>query len=189
MSKKPCWLEIVLRFLMCRLKMILLVGLCCLLGIPGASSQEKAPTGVVSMAKIELAPVGRVEHQGGKIFLTVLPTYAAALDGIEGFSQIWVIYWFHDNDTPEKRRTLKVHPRRNPANPLTGVFATRSPVRPNLLGLQACRLVGREGNRLEVEGLDAWDGSPVLDIKPYMPQLDSFPQTTIPKWAEGKPSK
>ena len=45
----------------------------------------------------------------------------------------------------------------------------------------------REGNRLEVTGLDAWDGSPVLDIKPYLPQLDSFPQTTIPAWAQGKP--
>jgi tRNA (Thr-GGU) A37 N-methylase len=68
-----------------------------------------------------------------------------------------------------------------------GVFATRSPVRPNLLGLQACRLIRRESNRLEVEGLDAWEGSPVLDIKPYLPRLDSHPEAVVPKWAEGKP--
>ena len=139
------------------------------------------------MPKIGLDPVGRVEHRDGKIFVAMQPAYAEALNGIEGFSHIWVIYWFHGNDKPEKRHTLKVHPRGNPANPLTGVFATRSPARPNLLGLNACRLVRREGNRLEVEGLDAWDGSPVLDIKPYLPQLDSFPQTTFPKWADGKP--
>jgi tRNA (adenine37-N6)-methyltransferase len=150
---------------------------------PDAVSQQ----GPISMSKIELNPVGRVEHRDGKIFVVVLPAYTAALEGIEGFSQIWVIYWFHGNDNPEKRGTLEVHPRRNPANPLTGVFATRSPARPNLLGMQACRLVKREGTRLEVEGLDAWDGSPVLDIKPYLPQLDSHPQAAIPKWAEGRP--
>lgn len=136
---------------------------------------------------IALEPLGRVERRDGKIFVEIAPAYAEALDGIEDFSQIWLVYWFHGNDTPEKRRTLKVHPRGNPAIPLTGVFATRSPVRPNLLGLSSCRLVRRDGNRLEVEGLDAWDGSPVLDIKPYLPQLDAFPQASIPAWASGKP--
>ena len=138
------------------------------------------------MKTIGLDPVGRVERRDGKIFVEVQPASAEALDGIQSFSHIWVIYWFHGNDTPEKRRTLKVHPRGNPANPLTGVFATRSPARPNLLGLNACRLVRREGHRLEVEGLDAWDGSPVLDIKPYLHPLDSFPQATFPQWAAGK---
>ena len=169
------------------LKMMLLLGMGLLLGIPCALCQENPPKGAGGMPKIALDPIGRVERRNGKIFVTVQPEFAEALDGIEGFSQIWVIYWFHGNDTPEKRRTLKVHPRRDPANPLTGVFATRSPARPNLLGLQACRLVSREGNRLEVAGLDAWDGSPVLDIKPYLPPLDAYPQATMPKWAEGKP--
>jgi tRNA-Thr(GGU) m(6)t(6)A37 methyltransferase TsaA len=141
------------------------------------------------MKTIVLDLVGRVERRDGKIFVDLQPAFAEALDGIEAFSHIWVIYWFHGNDRPEKRRTLKVHPRGNPANPLTGVFATRSPARPNLLGLAACRLLRRQGHRLEVEGLDAWEGSPVLDIKPYLPRLDAFPQTTIPTWAEGKPSE
>jgi tRNA (adenine37-N6)-methyltransferase len=169
------------------LRIILLLGLCLLTGVSGALSQESAVPGTAKVSTMALNPIGRVERQNGKTFVAVDPAVAAALDGIEDFSRIWVIYWFHGNDTPEKRRTLKVHPRRNPANPLTGVFATRSPARPNLLGLAACRLVRREGQRLEVEGLDAWDGSPVLDIKPYLPQLDAHPQTTIPKWAEGKP--
>jgi tRNA (adenine37-N6)-methyltransferase len=166
--------------------MVLLPGVILVFGGQPAFGQEKSLTGAV-VPKIGIEPLGHVERRDGKIFVEVEPAYAAALDGIEGFSHIWVIYWFHGNDTPEKRRTLKVHPRRDPANPLTGVFATRSPARPNLVGLNACRLVRREGNRLEVEGLDAWDASPVLDIKPYLPQLDSFPETTIPKWAQGMP--
>ncbi len=145
--------------------------------------EQTSPT----MPKFSVDQIGRVERRAGKIYITVEPALAAGLEGIESFSHLWVIYWFHGNDTPEKRRTLKVHPRGNPANPLTGVFATRAPVRPNLLGMQVCRLVQRQGNRLEVIGLDAWDGSPVVDLKPYVPQIDAVPQAAIPPWAAGPP--
>ncbi len=168
------------------LPICLLLGLGLVLKVPHSDGQENPPTRVI-MPGIELEAVGRVEHREGKVMVEVLPTFAPALDGIESFSHIWVIYWFHGNDSPENRQILKVHPRRNPANPLTGVFATRSPMRRNLLGLQACRLIRRESNRLEVEGLDAWEGSPVLDIKPYLPRLDSHSEAVVPKWAEGKP--
>ncbi len=93
-----------------------------------------------------------------------------------------MLYWFHENDRPEERRTLKVHPRRDPANPLTGVFATRAPVRPNLIGLSACRILKVSGNLVEVADLDARDGSPVLDLKPYIPQNDSIPEALYPEW-------
>lgn len=163
------------------------LGVSLLLEPNEACCQEKSPALGGSMANIQMAPVGRVERRDKQVFVEVEPEYAQALDGIEDFSRIWVIYWFHGNDTPEQRRTLKVHPRGNAANPLTGVFATRSPRRPNLLALQSCRLIRREGNRLEVQGLDAWDGSPVVDIKPYLPQLDAHPEAKIPSWAKGKP--
>lgn len=166
---------------------LLLVGLSLVLGSTPVLSQEKAAKEAGMMPQVTVNPVGRVEKRDGKIFLHLQPEFAAALDGIDDYSHLWVIFWFHGNDTPEKRRTLKVHPRGNPANPLTGVFATRSPVRPNLLGLQVCRLLQRQGNRLEVEKLDAWDGSPIVDLKPYLPQLDSIPQTAIPQWAQGQP--
>jgi tRNA (adenine37-N6)-methyltransferase len=187
MPKKYCLKAVLPGWVPRRLIMLLLLGIGLLGGLPSALSQENSPPGAVSSPKIAVDPVGRVERRDGKIFVTVPPEFTDALDGIQDFSHIWVIYWFHGNDTPEKRRTLKVHPRGDPANPLTGVFATRSPARPNLLGLQACRLVSRQGNRLEVAGLDAGDGSPVLDIKPYLPPLDAFPQATMPKWAAGKP--
>jgi tRNA (Thr-GGU) A37 N-methylase len=67
---------------------------------------------------------------------------------------------------------------------LTGVFATRSPVRPNLIGLTACRILKVEGNTVEVEGLDAKDGSPIVDLKPYIPKGDSLPEAVTPDWVK-----
>ena len=110
-----------------------------------------------------------MKKQGQRAWLEVLPEYAPALKGLQDFSHLWVFYWFHGNDNPEDRRTLQVHPRRDPANPLTGVFACRAPVRPNLIGFTACRIIKIEGNTVEVADLDAQDGSPILDLKPYIP--------------------
>jgi tRNA-Thr(GGU) m(6)t(6)A37 methyltransferase TsaA len=122
--------------------------------------------------------------EGARTFLKIVPELAPALDGIQGFSHIWVFYWFHENDRPEERQVLKVHPRRDPANPLTGVFATRAPVRPNLIGLSACRLLKVSGASLEVADLDAKDGSPILDLKPYIPEGDSHPEAVTPEWVK-----
>ena len=131
-----------------------------------------------------LNPIGLVRRQRDVAILELKPELAPALDGIQDFSHLWVFYWFHENDRPEERATLKVHPRRDPANPLTGVFACRAPARPNLIGLCACRLVQVEVNRLMVEGLDARDGSPIVDIKPYIPGGDSIPEATTPAWVK-----
>lgn len=131
---------------------------------------------------ITLKPIGKVKRQGDRTLLEILPQFAPALDGLAGFSHVWVLYWFHENDRPEERATLKVHPRRDPANPLTGVFATRAPVRPNLIGLCACRILKVSGNILEVADLDAKDGSPLLDLKPYIPGGDSIPEALTPDW-------
>jgi len=95
-----------------------------------------------------------------------------------------VLYWFHENDRPEERSILQVHPRRNLANPLTGVFATRAPVRPNLIGFTCCRIISVKKNILEVEGLDAREGSPVLDLKPYIPSSDALPDAQVPAWVK-----
>jgi tRNA-Thr(GGU) m(6)t(6)A37 methyltransferase TsaA len=70
----------------------------------------------------------------------------------------------------------------NKANPLTGVFATRSPVRPNPIALFSCKVVAIEGRLIHVESIDAFDGSPILDIKPYIPSIDSISQAKGPKF-------
>ena len=82
---------------------------------------------------------------------------------------------------PHERNTLKVHPRGNKANPLTGVFATHSPVRPNLIGLSTCRILSITGTTVNIEAIDALDGTPVIDLKPQMP--GSYPEDIrAPNW-------
>ena len=121
-------------------------------------------------------PRRRGEKAGERTWLEIYPEYGPALTGLKEFSHLWVFYWFHGNDKPEERRTLQVHPRRDPANPLTGVFACRAPVRPNLIGFTACRIIKVEGNVVEVADLDAMDGSPILDLKPYIPTATPSPR-------------
>lgn len=89
--------------------------------------------------------------------------YEDALLEIEKHSHITVLCWFNKSD----RSVLRVHPMGDKSNPLTGVFATRSPVRPNPIAVTVCELVKREGNKLFVKGLDALDATPVIDIKSH----------------------
>jgi len=153
-------------------------------GAEGKNPIAKKDLRVNKINPICLKPVGVVKRQEERTILEIKAEFAPALQGIEGFSHLWVFFWFHRNDRPEERATLKVHPRRDPANPLTGVFATRAPVRPNLIGLCACRLVKVQGNVVEVADLDALDGSPILDLKPYIPDGDSIPGATTPEWVK-----
>lgn len=90
------------------------------------------------------------------------------LDGIEEFSHLLVLYWPH-LVPPERLVPVKVHPMGRKDFPLVGLFATCSPIRPNSILVTAVRLLERKENVLKVEGLDAVDGSPVIDIKPYVP--------------------
>jgi len=107
---------------------------------------------------------------------------ADALDGIEGYSHVIVLFWIH-RVPEEERGATRIHPMGDPALPLLGVFATRTQLRPNPIGVSVVPLLARKGNVLRVRGLDAIDGTPVLDVKPYIPHYDSVPQATIPAWA------
>jgi tRNA-Thr(GGU) m(6)t(6)A37 methyltransferase TsaA len=104
-----------------------------------------------------------------------------ALDNIDDFSHIIVIYWLHKSRRPAP---MKVYPGRHAHPHPVGVFASRSPDRPNPIGKSTVRLLRREGNILTVEGLDAIDGTPVLDIKPYIPGLDSVENAIAPPWTK-----
>jgi tRNA-Thr(GGU) m(6)t(6)A37 methyltransferase TsaA len=107
--------------------------------------------------------------------------FKESLSGIDGFSHIVVIYWMHK--TPNSERSVtKVHPKRNQNLPLVGVFATRSPVRPNPIGMSTVRLLEHRDNVVKVIGLDAIDGTPILDIKPYIPGADSPTEVRVPDW-------
>jgi len=102
-----------------------------------------------------------------------------ALDNLDEFSHIIVLYWIHK---AAEQPPIKVHPMGNYQVPLKGVFATRSPNRPNPIGKATVRLLERQGNILKVKGLDAINGSPVIDIKPYLPGHDSVARVKVPPW-------
>ena len=105
---------------------------------------------------------------------------AAALDGITEYSHLYVLFWLHEL-SDEKRMVLKVHPRGRTDMPLVGVFAVRTNFRPNPIGLTLVELVKVEGNVLTVRGLDAFNGTPVLDIKPY-DYWDMAKDAKVPHW-------
>jgi tRNA (adenine37-N6)-methyltransferase len=129
-------------------------------------------------------PIGRVAKSAAKATLEILPQFQDALLGLNGYSHVLVFYWFDRNDSPEKRAILRVHPRNNMANPLTGVFATRSPIRPNLIGLSVCRIKSINNSSITVDDIDALDGSPIIDLKPYIPASDSIPGASVPEWVK-----
>ena len=105
--------------------------------------------------------------------------FAEALDGIKEFSHLFVLFWL--NQVSRENKRLKVHPRGRKDLPLLGVFATRTMLRPNPIGLTLVELVKIEGNVLTVRGLDALDGTPVLDIKPFDP-WDTAKDAKVPRW-------
>jgi tRNA-Thr(GGU) m(6)t(6)A37 methyltransferase TsaA len=96
------------------------------------------------------------------------PEWSGALEGLGPGRDIWVLTFFHQADPPRTR----IHPRGDPSRPLTGLFNTRAPSRPNPIGLSLVRLLAIDGHNLTVRGLEALDGTPVLDIKPYVPGID-----------------
>lgn len=106
--------------------------------------------------------------EAGEAWIEVFEPYADGLLGLEERERILVICWLHLSD----RGALLLHPRGEPSAPLTGVFSTRSPNRPNPLAVYPARLLEVKGRWLRVSGLDAVDGTPVVDLKPHVPRLD-----------------
>ena len=105
-----------------------------------------------------------------------------AIRQIESFSHLEVIFVFDRVDPGDVCFGAR-HPRHNEAWPLVGIFAQRGKARPNRLGLSRCRLVGVEGRRLHVRDLDAIDGTPIVDIKPWMDEFAPHTTTRQPDWA------
>ena len=140
---------------------------------------------------ISLVPIGRVtngveypNHVKWETItsrVVIAPQLVEALDGIDGFSHIVIIFYLHKVGE-ERRSRLKVHPQGKRELPLVGVFATRSPVRPNPIGVTVVQLLERQKNVLKVLGLDAYDGTPVLDVKPYLSRDDVLEEATMPDW-------
>lgn len=117
-------------------------------------------------ASFIVRPIGQIKRDAGKTFIVLDKRYQPGLLGIEKREAIWVLWWFDQNDTPARRATLQVHPFMNDENPLTGVFAARAAVRPNLIALTPARILSVKDNIIEIDDIDAFNNTPVIDIKP-----------------------
>ena len=141
--------------------------------------------------KLVLRPIGRVctpqaveapSLPEGTAEIEIDLAWAEALDGIEGFSHIWVVWWLDRFEEPPAASRVRPEGRRD--MPEVGLFATRSPHRPCPIAITAVRLQELDGARLLVQGLDALPGTPVIDIKPYLRRGDLIPEATMPDWLE-----
>lgn len=143
------------------------------------------------MSPCTVHPIGHVENGitalDGVVWedvesrVVVAPEFSDGLEGIDDFSHIIVICYLHRRAGDEDRR-LRVHPQGRQDLPLVGVFATRSPRRPNPIALTVVPLLRREGNVLFVKRLDMADGTPVLDIKPYLTNGDRIEHAKVAGW-------
>jgi tRNA-Thr(GGU) m(6)t(6)A37 methyltransferase TsaA len=132
--------------------------------------------------------IGEVETVKSNVAMVRLfPPYLAGLEGISAYSHVIVLYWLHQRDTEARRKTLKVKPKRHMGAPYSGVFATRSPDRPNPLGLMVTKILARNEDVLVVEPLDAQAGTPIVDIKPYISRADCVPEAIVPEWTHHGP--
>lgn len=139
------------------------------------------PIGVIhtphkSLEGMPIQPAGARQTLGQVV---LEPRYAEGLDDIDGFSHVILIYAFHQS----KGYRLKVKPFLDTET--RGLFATRAPRRPNPVGLSVVALISRSDNVLHIRGIDVLDGTPLLDIKPFVPAFDA-PQVTAVGWLEGK---
>jgi len=126
----------------------------------------------IGKVKSPWTAIGEAPKQGRETeetsILELSEAYATGLEGIENLRTLVVLTWFDQGN----RDTLRVHPRGDRSQPLRGVFSTRSPNRPNPIGFHVVDVLRIAGNQIEVRGMDALDGTPILDIKPWLRNLD-----------------
>ena len=131
----------------------------------------------------KVIPIGYVKKKDGKTYLDISRPFIPALKRLEHFSHVHVFYWFSKTEDDKFRKITKCKPPYENA-PVTGVFASRSPVRPNPIGLSIARIlnVDYKIGIIEITDIDAYEESPVLDLKPYIPICDRIKDVSVPGW-------
>lgn len=141
------------------------------------------------MKEMTLKKIGDIVTVNGEKAIKLQKEYIPALEGLDGFSHIQVVWWFSGYDNEKARTGLTTHsPYRNGPETL-GTFATRSPMRPNPIALTTCYVTHTDidNGMLFLVFIDADDDTPVLDIKPYTPSLDRVENPSVPQWCKDWP--
>jgi tRNA-Thr(GGU) m(6)t(6)A37 methyltransferase TsaA len=146
---------------------------------------EKTATGQETYS---LYPVGRVRRENGNTFLDLEKPFRPGLAQLEHFSYVIALWWVTGHDNSESRSIVQCKPPYAPEH-LTGVFACRSEYRPNPIAITTCKILGvdHERGRVQIAAIDAFDDTPLLDLKGYFPVCDRVREAHIPAWLEGWP--
>ena len=134
----------------------------------------------------EISPIGYVCKTDEEIFIKILPEFHLGLFRLETISHIFILWWIHESDDPDSRQARVTLPRiRNSDIPpeKMGTFATRSPRRPNPIGMTLAKITKIIDRHIYIDFIDAFDGTPVIDIKPYLPNGDRIDtDIMLPPW-------
>jgi tRNA-Thr(GGU) m(6)t(6)A37 methyltransferase TsaA len=135
----------------------------------------------------QVFPIGTIHRREGDMYLEIFPQFRPALKHLEEFSHMTVLFWAHQHGAVEKRNVidLQVEPPYAPGT-MTGIFATRSELRPNPILSTPCRIEGidHENGIIQINRIDGFDDSPILDIKGYFPVMDRVKDAVIPEWLD-----
>ena len=136
------------------------------------------------MTTYKVNTIGRICNNESGAIIQLEPEYIPALTALDGFSHLNVLWWFSDFDTQEARSFLEAPKPYKQAPETMGIFANRSPVRPNPIALTTVEIIDidSENGRIHIAYIDANDGSPLLDLKPYTPSLDRVERPEVPGW-------
>ena len=141
------------------------------------------------MKHLEVSPIGRITTTEG-FFIELEPKYIPALQALDGFRHLNIIWWFSNFDTEEARQVLETPKPYQKAPEIMGIFATRSPIRPNPIALSTAEVIDIDykTGRIQLAYIDADDQTPLLDIKPYTPSMDRVENPGVPAWCSHWPN-
>lgn len=141
------------------------------------------------MKNILLNSIGKIKVADEGMFIELNKEYIPALKAVEGFSHLDVLWWFDKCDNDEARSILEEKSPYKKGPSVLGIFATRSPFRPNPIALSVAQVIyiDYENGRIQIAYIDANDGTPILDLKPYTPSLDRVENPKVPEWCRHWP--
>ena len=137
---------------------------------------------------LTINPIGTVRVEKGSFWLDIFQKYADGLNQLENFSHVNVLWWCHHFDNAKDRQVLQCEQPYQKAPASVGIFATRSPLRPNPIALTIVPIINiAEGGKIYLPYIDAEDGSPIIDLKPYHPATDRVRDLEVPDWCRHWP--
>lgn len=136
------------------------------------------------MEQLYVKPIGKIKSYDGRMFVDIDKEYIPALKGLNGFSHLIVLWWFDKCDAEESRSISQVKEPYKNGPAIIGTFATRSPERPNPIAISTVEIIRVDDTTgsIRIAYIDANDGSPVIDLKPYTPSLDRVEMPGVPEW-------